>query len=774
MKFGIAARFGLWLVAVSLVTALIIGVAVSRHSESLVRKAEERELLSRFEQLVDAVAASSRQAETLAALVAAVPGTGEAVAAGDRDALARQWVPAYQQIAKAYGMEQFQFHLPPATSFLRAHMPKKFGDDLSGFRQTVVRTNTTKSATRGLEYGVGGLGVRGVVPLLAGGAHVGSVEFGMSFGQPFFDQFKKVHDVDLALHVKTGESFKNLAGTLGETSRLTPAELAQALAGTPVIKDVETDGVRLAVLAHAIPDYSGQPLGVVELVMDAQHYATQQSAASRTILMLVLGTLVLAAVLAVFISRGITGPILEMTDAMARISRHDFSFELKSGTYGHEIARMREALAVVRDEAGELARLKDEQGRMMADMEESHRILNRSMRNQLEGVVEAAIQSNEAAVVLAKMMVDVRAAASESQGIAAAIEELVASVSTIADNSEVAAHEAGDAETAARSGVDAAGTARSATDALLVAVSDVGRRIEDLAHASMQIGEIVNQIEAIAAQTNLLALNATIEAARAGEAGKGFAVVAGEVKGLASQTSRATEDIRSRIATLKADMDAATAAMRQSTGAVEEGRQAVDTVTGSLDAIAGRIDGVTSHMRDIAAILAQQSSAATDVSAGTARIADLSNKNSDEINMVLDAMSKAAAVLDRRVEDFSALGTDDTLITIAKNDHVRFKRSVIERILDHSDITADSLADHRGCRLGQWYDTVADPTIRNHPAFTRLQEPHQRFHAHGKAALRLHAEGRLVEAMDEIEKLNDASHEVLDLLDQLGRSLAQA
>jgi methyl-accepting chemotaxis protein len=772
MKFGIAARFGLWLVAVSLVTALVIGLAVTRHTESLVLQAEERELLSRFEQLEGAVAASSRQAESLAALVAAIPGIPEAMAAGDRDALARQWVPAYQQVAKTYGMEQFQFHLPPATSFLRVHSPKKFGDDLSAIRQTVVRTNAAKAATRGLEYGVAGLGVRGVVPVFAAGAHIGSVEFGLSFGQPFFDDFKKAHGVDVALHVRTTDGTKTLAGTLGDKGFLSPAELTAALAGKPVTKSVDSDGARLAVLARAIPDYSGQPLGVVEMVMDARHYAAQQAAGRHTIMLLIAATLVLAAILAVFIARGITGPISEMTEAMVRISRHDFDFTLKGSRRNDEIGRMSQALAVVRDEAGQLARLKAEQTRITADLEESHQTLNRSMRNQLEGVVEAAIQSNEAAVVLAKMMVDVRAAASESQGIAAAIEEMVASVNNIADNSEVAAHEAGDAESAARDGVSAAGTARAATDALLNAVSDVGRRIEDLAAASVQIGEIVNQIEAIAAQTNLLALNATIEAARAGEAGKGFAVVAGEVKGLASQTGKATEDIRSRIADLKADMDAATAAMRQSTGAVEQGRNAVDLVTGSLDAIAGRIDGVTGHMRDIAGILAQQSAAAAEVSSGSARIAALSTKNSGEINLVLEAMSRAGAVLDQRVEEFSSVGTADTIITIAKNDHVRFKRSVVDRILERSDITADKLADHHTCRLGKWYDTVTDPTIRAHPAFALLADPHQRVHAHGKAALELYVRGERAAAMVEVDRLNEASREVLDLLDRMSRDLA--
>ena len=73
----------------------------------------------------------------------------------------------------------------PATSFLRVHKPQKFGDDLSGFRKTVVATNTQKTTIMGLERGRAGIGVRGVVPIAHEGSHVGSIEFGLSFGKDF-------------------------------------------------------------------------------------------------------------------------------------------------------------------------------------------------------------------------------------------------------------------------------------------------------------------------------------------------------------------------------------------------------------------------------------------------------------------------------------------------------------------------------------------------------------------------------------------------------------
>jgi methyl-accepting chemotaxis protein len=316
-----------------------------------------------------------------------------------------------------------------------------------------------------------------------------------------------------------------------------------------------------------------------------------------------------------------------------------------------------------------------------------------------------------------------------------------------------------------------AGRARGAMDTLQQAVSDVAAKVETLAHASDQIGEIVLQIEAIAAQTNLLALNATIEAARAGEAGKGFAVVANEVKGLANQTAKATEDIRSRIDGLRTDMDGIVGSMRASRAAATEGRDAVDAVTGRLDTIAGRIDSVSHRMREVATILSQQSESANHIGCSAGDIAQLSHRNSQEINEVLEAMSKASGVLDRRVEHFASMGTPGAIYEVAKNDHIRFKRSVVDRLMDRSQLEACKLADHHTCRLGKWYDGVTDDKVRSHPAYGKLVDPHQRVHAHGRRALELHEAGDEAGALAEMEQLNRASHEVLALLDDMSKTL---
>jgi len=771
MAVGIAVRFGAALVAMSVGTAATMGWFANRQAATLIEQAERRELMSRFDQLVDSIGGSAEEAKALAALVANLPGIPAMVANGQRDQLAAEMVPVFKAMSGPFGIEQFQFHTPPATSFLRVNAPTKFGDDLSSFRQTVVQTNATRQPAYGLEVGVTGLGVRGLMPLTDGDRHVGSVEFGLSFGQPFFTDFKKSFGVDVVLHIKGKDGFKVFAGTL-KTPTLDEAEIAAALAGQDVVKAVTDDaGSRMAVLGRAVKDFSGKPLGVAEIVMNADLYAEQLRQVRAMGLALMLAAVVVALAVAAYLSRAITRPILGMSAAMDRIARRDFDVDIHGLERDDEIGHMARAVDVVLNEARRTSELEASQQRSLDELAAGEKTLKDGMQLQLEGVVEAAVQSNEAAVVLAKMLGSIHRAAEQSQFVAAAIEELTASVQTIAQSAEVAAQEASDAETATRDGAAATHSARQAMDSLATAVGDVGGKIEALGSTSSQIAEIIDQIEAIAGQTNLLALNATIEAARAGEAGKGFAVVAGEVKTLANQTAKATVDIRSRIEALSTDMAGALDSMHRSQSAAQDGMQAVGRVTGGFDAISGRIDGVTQRMHEIAAILGQQNAAAAEVSSGTAEIATLAQENLIEVDQVLEAMGRATVVLDRRTEDFAAMGTAETLIQVAKNDHIRFKRSIVERLMGRNALNSADLSDHHGCRLGKWYDTLNDPRLSGQPAYARLLDPHQRVHAHGKKALDLFLGGDTAEAYAEVERLNDASHDVLALLDQLASVL---
>ncbi|HCI13733.1 MAG TPA: methyl-accepting chemotaxis protein, partial [Gallionellaceae bacterium] len=156
----------LWVKAMLAMGLLVfmVGVLLTasnlRIMEDLIRKAEMKELEAHLKAISNRIATENRIAETMSVLVANMPLAQEKFDAGDRAALSDQFLPGFKVLAKNYDVEQFQFHTPPAISFLRLHKPEKYGDDLSSFRNTVVITNETKKPTRGLEGGVAGLGTR--------------------------------------------------------------------------------------------------------------------------------------------------------------------------------------------------------------------------------------------------------------------------------------------------------------------------------------------------------------------------------------------------------------------------------------------------------------------------------------------------------------------------------------------------------------------------------------------------------------------------------------
>lgn len=392
-------------------------------------------------------------------------------------------------------------------------------------------------------------------------------------------------------------------------------------------------------------------------------------------------------------------------------------------------------------------------------------------RHNLQGTIQIAVECGDAMVSIAEMTRDVNEVNNRSQAIAAAAEEMVASVKEIARTSEAAATDADAVESSAAEGMQAADRAVQTMHNISRAVADAAAQVDSLAEASAQIGQIVESIEAIAKQTNLLALNATIEAARAGEAGKGFAVVAGEVKNLANQTAQSTDDIRNRIGHLRAEMSTIVASMENGAKAVEEGEEVIAATGDGMRAISEQITGVTSKMQDIASILSQQSEASTEVAQGVTTIADMSNRNSEEINRVADAMDNANGVIIDRINTLSSRDITHKVIYLAKSDHTTFKKNIMDTLIGRKSLKADELADHHNCRLGKWYYAVDDVTIKNASAFKRMEDPHARVHQFGKNALQAMHSGNMDDALSAAKDMEQASKEVLALLDELAHEL---
>ncbi|HLN24090.1 MAG TPA: methyl-accepting chemotaxis protein, partial [Patescibacteria group bacterium] len=524
-------------------------------------------------------------------LVAGVPEVQRAFAEGNRDRLAQLFVPGFETLKDKVGVDQFQFHTAPATSFLRVHMPAKFGDDLSSFRLTVVEANRTHQAVVGLESGVAGLGVRGVVPVAFDGKPIGTVEFGMSVGKPFVEAFKKRFGVDVAIHspdTKSG-SLKMLAGTANKPF-LGEDDFAQALSGQRVVRQGEVDGLPVAASASAINDYSGKPVAVVEIVMDARDYAAEYANARNTASIVVLITLALGLGAAWILAQGIATPLVGITRVMRILAAGDLTVAVPSTARSDEVGEMARAVEVFKRNAEDKLRVEDEAQGLRAQEDRDRAARDVASTQHALGVqakVEAVDKATDGIRSTAKAM-SLRSQKSGSlsveMGNAAQItSERAAMVSEATRQLYLAVDEI------ARQ----VSYASEITKKAVVGVTGTADQMAGLSQSVQSIGDIVQLINDIAAQTNLLALNATIEAARAGDMGKGFAVVAGEVKHLASQTARATDDIGRQVA----EIQQSTKGMADSIADVVAVIRALDGVTAT---IAGAVQQQDASTHEIA------------------------------------------------------------------------------------------------------------------------------------------------------------------------------
>jgi len=335
---------------------------------------------------------------------------------------------------------------------------------------------------------------------------------------------------------------------------------------------------------------------------------------------------------AVILGNGLSRPIMAMTGAMSRLASGDTAVDVPARGRGDELGRMAEALQVFKEHAEENRRLEAQQQEMARQAEQDRRDLMKGLAEDFENSVgriiravsESASEMQDTARGMTAAADDVSnrattvAAASEQatanvQTVAAASEELAASISEIArqvNQSSEIAHQA--VEEARRS------------DEL----------VQGLASSAQKIGEVVALITDVADQTNLLALNATIEAARAGDAGKGFAVVANEVKQLANQTTRATEDIARQINEVQ--------------GATQH---AVKAIRG-IGEIIGRIDEISSA---IASAVEQQGAATREITHNVTQAAQGTQEVSDNIQAVTQAAQETGHASNRVLDSAGML-----------------------------------------------------------------------------------------------------------------------
>jgi len=367
---------------------------------------------------------------------------------------------------------------------------------------------------------------------------------------------------------------------------------------------------------------------------------------ARLLAVLAAGLILGVATAAYVVSAKIVTPLQRITSVMGQLAAGDLTVAVPYAEARDEIGIMAVAVEVFKRNGVENERLRAAQEEQRLQAERDKVATLAEMADHFEATVKARVGAVGASTAAIGRTANVMAQHSEHSGgrslavgdaaqstneratiVSAATQQLAASVNEIAE-------QVGQSTTIARRAVSDANTTAG--------------HMRGLSQAVQAIGDVVKLISDIAAQTNLLALNATIEAARAGEAGKGFAVVAGEVKTLANQTAKATDEIAQHV-------DAVRNSTREMTSCIEGVVETIRSIDEVSSAIAGAVQEQEAATREIAANIDQVAHDAREVSQSVAVLAKASTMAcAGTVRVIWSAESLAEVVqdLDGEVEKF--------------------------------------------------------------------------------------------------------------------------
>ena len=445
---------------------------------------------------------------------------------------------------------------------------------------------------------------------------------------------------------KIAAGLKETAGLLGEYQQA----LAKVVENAQQIEDLLTE---MAGSAGAINQ--GSSAMKADLVADQERFEAQSDATirqtERLIITLAAGSILLGSVMALLLGRGISRPMTVMCHAMRELAGGNFDVVLPGLGRRDELGEMAGAVEefkvqaiakAERDAAAQDAQNKEAGAARRAELIRFADDFETAVGSIVSNVSASAVHLEQAAGTLTRTAETTQ---SLSSRVAESSEESSGNIQSVASATEQLSTSVEDIGKQVRE-------SNRIAEAAVRQARETDGRIGELSRAAQKIGDVVKLITAIAEQTNLLALNATIEAARAGDAGRGFAVVAAEVKSLANQTAKATDEISNHISGMQGATQESVTAIKQigatigqiSTIALSIAN-AVEQQGAATQAIARNVQNVAHGTREAAADIMQVNRGATETGSASGEVLGSARALSSESTRLRSELDRFMATI---------------------------------------------------------------------------------------------------------------------------------
>ncbi len=520
---------------------------------------------------------------------------------------------------------KIHFHKPPAKSFLRVWKEEgkgDGGDDLSGFRLTILKVSRTHKPVKGIEMGKGGLVIRGISPIFSNKEYIGSVEILF----PFKELIKGMHllpnegiyvflNLKKNQNIKSSSKYKYRKGDFALSEyfglpfdkikrNITEKDLQNAM-----IKHFQTIKKAHSLSFNPIKDFSGKIKGV--LVYDRDNtllFDKNRKANTKIIIITVVFTSIIALLLVIILNKSI-GRFFRLKNLFIKAAEGD----------------LRERIEVNSD---------DEIGIVNKHLNSFFDNLSNLIKETKNSSINIGLTSNKIVEAMNKMSLLSDNQTAQASSVASAVEEFTATFSDINENIKNTHERAIKSTDLTKNSSETISQTINIIQNIANKTEALSSIIKRLRESTISISEIVTVINDIADQTNLLALNASIEAARAGEAGKGFAVVADEVRKLAERTAKSTKEIVLIIKTLQRESKDAEEAMNQAIDEVNKGKSLGEKSISALNEVQLSSESIGDLMNIVANSIEELNRTVNDVNLNIQQIAEAMLETNNEINNV--------------------------------------------------------------------------------------------------------------------------------------------